>query len=118
MDCSLPGSSVYGVFQARILEWVAISDLITSWQIETVTYFIFLGSKITTDGNCSHEVKRHLLLERKTMVNLDSVLRSRDVTLPAKIGIVKAMVFPVIMYGCESLTIKKAECQIIDAFDL
>ena len=116
MDYNPPGSSVYGVFQARILEWVAISDLITSWQIETVTYFIFLGSKITTDGNCSHEVKRHLLLERKTMVNLDSVLRSRDVTLPAKIGIVKAMVFPVIMYGCESWTIKKAECQRIDAF--
>ena len=79
--------------------------------METVTDFIFLGSKITTDGNCSHEVKRHLLLERKTMVNLDSVLRSRDVTLPAKVCIVKAIVFPVIMYGCESWTIKKAECQ-------
>ena len=79
--------------------------------METVTDFIFLGSKITTDGNCSHEVKRHLLLERKTMVNLDSVLRSRDVTLPAKVCIVKAIVFPVIMYRCESWTIKKAECQ-------
>ena len=70
------------------------------------------------DGDCSHEVKRHLLLERKTMVNLDSVLRSRDVTLPAKIGIVKAMVFPVVMYGCESCTIKKAECQRTNAFEL
>ena len=76
------------------------------------------GSRITADGGCSHEIKRHLLLERKTMVNLDSVLRSRDVTLPAKIGIVKAMVFLVIMYGCESWTIKKVDCRRFDAFEL
>ena len=87
---------------------------IISWQIdgetmETVTDFIFLGSKITADGDCSHEIKRHLLLGRKVMTNVDSILKSRDITLPAKVCIVKVMVFPVIMYGCESCTIKKAE---------
>ena len=91
------------------------SSPITSWQVdgetmETVTDFIFLGSKITTDGDCSHEIKGHLLLGRKSMTNLDSILKSRDVTLPTKVHVVKAMVFPVVMYGCESWTIKKAEC--------
>ena len=89
------------------------------WEtMETATLFIFLGSKITADGDCSHEIKRRLLLGRKAMTNLDSVLKSRDITLPAKVNIVKAKVFPVVMYGCESWTIKKAECWIIDAFDL
>ena len=85
---------------------------ITSWQIdgETVADFIFLGSKITADGDCSHETKRHLLLGRKVMTNLDSILKSRDITLPTKVCLVKAMVFPVVMYGCRSWTIKKAEC--------
>ena len=96
---------------------------ITSWQIdgetvETVANFIFLGSKITVDGDYSHEIKRHLLLGRKVMTNLDRMLKSRDITLPTKVRLVKAMVFPVIMYGCESWTIKKAECRIIDAFEL
>ena len=86
--------------------------------METVTDFIFLGSKITADGDCSHEIKRRLLFGRKAMTNLDSVLKSRDITLPTKVRLVKAMVFPVVMYGCESLTIKKAECQRIDAFEL
>ena len=86
--------------------------------METVTDFIFLGSKITADGDCSHEIKRHLLLGRKVMTNLDSILKSRDLTLPTKVYIVKAMVFPVVMYGCESWTIKKAEHQRIDAFEL
>ena len=90
------------------------SGPIISWQIdgetmETVTDFIFLGSKITADGDYSHEIKRHLLLERKAMTNLDSILKSRDLTLPTKIHLVKAMIFPVVMYGCESWTIKKAE---------
>ena len=94
----------------------------TSWQIdgettETVTDFIFLGSKITADGDCSHEIKRYLLLGRKTMTNLDSVLKSRDITLPTKVCLVKAIVFPVVMYGCESWTKKKAEHR-IDAFEL
>ena len=94
------------------------SGLITSWQIdgETVTDFILGGSKITADGDCSHEIKRHLLLGRKAMTNLDSILKSRDIPLSTKVQIVKAMVFPVVMYGCESWTIKKAECQRIDAF--
>ena len=96
---------------------------ITSWQIdgktmETVTDFLFLGSKITADGNCSHEIKRCLLLGRKAMTNLDSILKSRDITLPTKVCLVKAMVFPVVMYGCESWTIWKAEHQGIDAFEL
>ena len=84
----------------------------TSWQIEgeVVTDFLFSGSKITTDGDCSHEIRRHLLLGRKAMTNLDSVLKSRDITLPMKVHIVKAMVFPVVTYGCESWTVKKAEC--------
>ena len=95
----------------------------TSWQIdgetvETVTDFIFLGSKITADGDCSHEIKRHFPLGRKAMTNLDSILKSRDITLPTKVHLVKAMVFPVVKYGCESWTIKKAECQRIDAFEL
>ena len=86
--------------------------------MDTVTDFIFLGSKITADGDCSHEIKRRLLLERKTMINLDSILKSRDITLPTKVHVVKAMVFPVVMYGCEILTIKKAEHLRIDAFEL
>ena len=94
-----------------------------TWQIdgemvETVTDFIFLGSKITADGDCSHEIKRHLLLGRKAMTNLDIILKSRDITLPTKVRLVKAMVFPVVMYGCESWTIKKAEHQRVDAFEL
>ena len=93
---------------------------ITSWEIdgETVTDFIFGGSKITADGDCSHESKRHLLLRRKVMTNVDSILKSRDITLPTKVRLVKAMVFPVVKYGCESWTIKKAECIRIDAFEL
>ena len=171
VDCSPPRSSVHGILQARILEWVAISfsrvssrprdrnqfshisgrcfkseeELIksllmkvkeksekvglklniqktkimassssTSWEIdgetvETVADFIFLGSKITADGDCSHEIKRRLLLGRKVMTNLDSILKSRDITLPTKVHLVKAMIFPVVMYGCESWTVKKAE---------
>ena len=123
-----------GILQARILDWVAMpssrgssqsrsftspkimaSGPITSWQIdgetvETVSDFIFLGSKITADGDCSHEIKRCLLLGRKVMTNLDSILKSKNITLPTKARLVKAMVFPVVMYGCESWTIKKAEC--------
>jgi len=99
------------------------SNLITSWQIdgetvEAVADFIFLGSQITADGDCSHEIKRRFLLGRKVMTNLDSTLKSRDITLPTKVHLVKAMVFPVVMYGCESWTIKKAEHQRIDAFEL
>ena len=86
--------------------------------METVTDFIFLGSKITAESDCSHEIKRHLLLGRKAMTNLDSILKSRDITLPTKVHLVKAMVFPVSMYGSESWTIKKAECQRTDAFEL
>ena len=100
-----------------------VSSLITLWQIdrltmETVTDFIFLGSKITADGDCSHEIKRLLLLGSKVMTNLDSILKSRDIPLPTKVHLVKAMVFPVVMYGCESWTVKKAECRRIDAFEL
>ena len=96
------------------------SGPITSWQIdgETVADFIFLGSKITVDGDCSYEIKRRLLLGRKVMTNLDSILTSRDITLPTKVRLVKAMVFPVVMYGYESWTVKKAECRKIDAFEL
>ena len=95
------------------------SGPITSWEtVETVSDFIFLGSKITANGDCSHEIKRHLLLGRKAMTNLDSVLKSRDITLPTKVRLVKAMVFPVVMYGCESWTVKKAEHQRIDVFEL
>ena len=91
---------------------IMASGPITSWQIdgETVSDFIFGGSKITADGDCSHEIKRRLLLVRKAMTNLDSLLKSRDITLPTKVHLVKAMVFPAVMYGCESWTIKKAEC--------
>ena len=96
------------------------SGPITSWQIdeETVSDFIFGGSKITADGNCSHEIKRRLLLGRKVATNLDSILKRRDITLSTKVYLVKAMVFPVVMYGCESWTVKKAERQRIDAFEL
>ena len=91
---------------------IMASGPITSWQIDgkTVSDFILGGSKITADGNCSHEIKRHLLLGRKVMTNLDSILKSRDITLPTKVRLVKPMVFPVVMYGCESWTVKKAEC--------
>ena len=99
------------------------SGPITAWQIdgetvETVTDFIFLGSEITADGDCSHEIKRRLLLGRKVMTNLDSIFKIRHITVPTKVHLVKAMVFPVVMYGCERWTIKKAECQRIDAFEL
>ena len=99
------------------------SSPITSWQIdgetvETVAEFIFLGSKITADGDCSHEIKRRLLLGRKVMTNLDSILKTKDITLPTKVRLIKAMVFPVVMYGCESWTINKGECRRIDAFEL
>ena len=99
------------------------SGLITSWQIDgetmkTVTDFIFLASKITADGDCSHEIKRHLLLGRKAITKLDSILKSRDITIPTKVCLVKAMIFPIVMYGCESWTIKKAEHQRIGAFEL
>ena len=99
------------------------SGPITSWEIdgetvETVSDFNFLGSKITADGDCSHEIKRRLLLGRKVMTNLESILKSRDITLPTKVCLVKAMVFPAVMYGCESWTVKKAERQRIDAFEL
>ena len=96
------------------------SSPITSWKIdgETVTDFIFWGSKITAEGDCSHKIKRRLLLGRKVMTNLDSILKSRDITLPTKVHLVKAMVFPVVMDGCESWTIKKAEHRRIDAFEL
>ena len=86
--------------------------------METVADFIFLGPKITEDGDCSHKIKRHLVLGKKVMTNLDSILKSRDITLPTKVCLVKAMVYPMVMYGCESWTIKKAECRIIDAFEL
>ena len=98
MDCSLPGSSAHGIFQARVLEWGAIA--------------------FSTDGDCSHEIKRCLLLGRKVMTNLGSILKSRDITLPTKVCLVKAMVFPVVMCGCEGWTVKKAECRRIDAFEL
>ena len=102
---------------------IMASSPITSWEIdgetvETVTDFIFCGSKITADGDCNHEIKRPLLLGRKVMTNLYNILKSRDITLPTKVCLVKAMVFPVVMYGCENWTIKKAECQRIDGFEL
>ena len=101
---------------------IMASSSITSWQIdgetmETMADFIILGSKITADGDCSHEIKRHLLLARKVMTNLNSILKSRDITLPTKVHLVKAMVFPVVMYRCESWTVRKAESQIIDALN-
>ena len=102
---------------------IMASGSITSWQIdgktmETVTDFVFLVSKITADGDCSHEIKRHLPLGRKAMINLDSILKSRDITLPTKVCLLKAKAFPVVRYGCESWTIKKAECRRTDAFEL
>ena len=102
---------------------ILASSPITSWQVdveamETVRNFIFFSSKITADGDCSHDIKRRLLFGRKPMTNLDSILKSRDITLPTKVHLVKAMVFPIVMYGCESWTIKKAEHQRIDAFEL
>ena len=102
---------------------ITASSPITSWQtdgetVETVAEFIFLGSKITADGDCSHEIKRRLLLGRKAMTDLDSILKSRDITLLTKVRLVKAMVFPIVMYGCESWTIKKAEHQKADSFEL
>ena len=102
---------------------IMVSGPIISWQIdgetvETVSDFMFLGSKITADGDCSHEIKRRLLLESKVMTNLDSIFKSRDITLPTKVRLVKAMVFPVVMYGCESWTVKKAERRRIDASEL
>ena len=102
---------------------IMASSPISSWKIdeqkvETVADFIFLGSKITAEGDCSHEIKRCLLLGRKVMTNLDSILKSRDITLPTKVHLVKAVIFPVVMYGCESWTVKKAECRRIDAFEL
>ena len=98
--------------------YINISLPLDGETVETVSDFILGGSKITADGDCSHEIKRRLLLGRKVITNLDSILKSRDITLPTKIHIVKAMVFPVVMYGCESWTVKKAEHQIIDAFEL
>ena len=142
MGYNSPGSSVLGILQARILRWVALpssgdlpnlgiepkspalqaDSLPVEPQgkplMETMTDFIFLGSKITADGDCSHKIKRQLLLGRKAMTNLDSILKNRDITLPMKVFIVKAMVFPVVTYGCESWTIKKAEQWRIDAFEL
>ena len=102
---------------------IMASGPITSWEIdgetvETVADFIFWGSQITTDGDCSHEIKRHILLGRKVITHLDSILKSRDITLPTKVRLVKAMFFPVVIYGCESWTVKKAEHQRIDAFEL
>ena len=110
-------------FKKHLKTKIMASSPITSWQIdeettEIVTTFIFLGSKITEDGECSHKIKRCLLFGRKAMTNLDSILKSRDITLPTKICIVKAMVFPVVMYRCESWIVEKAECQRIDAFEL
>ena len=102
---------------------IMASDPITSWEIdgetvETVSNFIFWGSKITADGDCSHEIKRRLLLGRKVMINIDSIFKSRDITLPTKVHLVKGMVFPVVMYGCESWTVKKVKRRRIDAFEL
>ena len=102
---------------------IMASGPITSWEIdgvtvETVSDFIFWGSKITADGDCSHEIKRPLLLAKKVMTNLDSILKSRDITLPIKVHLIKAMVFPVVMYGCDSWSIKKAECRRTEAFEL
>ena len=103
----------------RNVSVLSLSEPITPWQIdgEIVAYIILGGSKITVNGDCSYEIKRHLLLGRKVMTNLDSIFKSRDITLPTKVCLVKAMLFPVVMYGCESWTIKKAECR-IDAFEL
>ena len=143
MDYSLPGSSVHGIWQARILEWVAIpfsrgsswpsnwtqvfcivDRFFTDWRSEErrvgkeCQTLFFWGSKISADGDCSHEIKRRLLLGRKVMTNLDSIFKSRDIALPTKVRLVKAMILPVVMYGCESWTVKKAECWRIDASEL
>ena len=125
MNCSyILDINLLSIFRTNIHKTKIIAPgPITSWQIdgetmETVTDFIFWGSKITADGDCSHEIKRCLLLGRKVMANLDSILKSRDIPLPTNAHLVKAMVFPVVMCGCESWTIKKAECQRIDAFEL
>ena len=99
-------------------EYLAMCITMDGETVETVSDFIFWGSKITADGDCSHEIKRHSLLGRKAMTNLDSILESRDIPLPTKVHLVKAMVFPVVMYGCESWTVKEAECRRIDAFEL
>ena len=127
----MPFFPICEIMMTLLLVFVAItqktkimeSSPITSWQIdgetmETVTDFIFSGSKITADGDCSHEIKRYLLFERKTMTNLDSILKSRDITLPTKVCLLKAMVFPVVMYGCGSWTVKKAECRRTNAFEV
>ena len=108
----MPACTVQEILGFLRLPKIMASSPITSWQIdgETVADFIFLGSKITADGDCSHEIKRHLFLAGKAMTNLDSWLKSRNITLPAKVCLVKAMVFPVVMYGCKSWTVKKAEC--------
>ena len=113
------GLNIFNIQKTKIMA----SGPITSWQmdgetVETVADFIFLGSNITAEGDCSHEIKRHLLLGRKVMTNLDSILKSRDITLSTKVHLVKAMVFPVVMYGCESWPIKKAGCKRTDAFEL
>ena len=118
-ECSEKAYLNINIQQTKIMA----SGPITSWEIDgetmgTVSDFIFLGSKITADGDCSHKIKRHLLLGRKVITNLDSIFKSRDITLPTKVHPVKAMVFPVVMYGCERWTIKKAEHQRIDAFEL
>src|SRR5574337_759234 len=125
LESRLPGEiSVTSDMQITPPLWQKVKSMesgpITPWGIDghTVSHFIFLGSKITADGDCSHEIKRHLLLGRKVISNLDSILKSRDITLPTKFRLVKAMVFPVVMYGCESWTVKKAERQRIDAFEL
>ena len=120
-SCAAPGKS--GLHARGEGVKIMASRPITSWEIdgetvETVSDFILGGSKITVDGNCSHEIKIHLLLGRKVMTNLDSILKSRHITLPTKVRLVKAMVFPVVMYVCESWTVKKAKCQRTDAFEL
>ena len=114
-----PLAGFYTPRNASLQDLVSIASwLIEGETMETVTVFIFLGSKITADGDCSHEIKRCLFLGRKAMTNIDNVLKSRDITLPTRVCLVKAMVFPVIMYGCESWTIKKAEHRRIEAFEL
>ena len=122
MDCSLPGSSVHGIFKREYqsglpFAYSSVNDNIDGETVETVSNFILGGSKITADGDCSHEIKRRLLVGRKVMTNLDSIFKSRDITLPTKVRLDKAMVFPVAMYGCESWTMK-AEHRRIDAFEL
>ena len=120
--CCAQHASKFGKLSILKIKIMASSP-IASWEIdgetvETVTDFLFLGSKFTADGDCSHEIKRHLLLEREVMTNLDSILKSKDITSSTKVHLVNAMVFPVVMYRCESWTVKKAECRRIDAFEL